>query len=130
MKQLSKILFVDDDPDILTIAKYSLEPMTGIVIQMAHTGKEALAVARKEKPDLIILDVMMPEMDGIEVFEALKADAVLSEIPVVFITAKVQEGELNSYFSRGVFDVIKKPFDPVKFCQIVQTIWERAQSNV
>lgn len=124
-KPLTKILFVDDDLDILTIAKYCLEDLSGVTIKYLTSGEEAIKEALVFEPDLIILDVMMPKMDGVSTFNAMRLLPTLTHIPVVFITAKVQTEELANYYKLGALDVIVKPFDPLMLPATVQNIWKK-----
>jgi two-component system, OmpR family, response regulator len=106
-----KVLIVDDDAHIREIAQMSLED--DFEVMLASSGHEALAVAAGEKPDFILLDRMMPGMDGITTLSRLRQDPELAAIPVIFLTAKVQKHELDSYAQYKVAGVIAKPFDPM-----------------
>ncbi|MCS6801830.1 MAG: response regulator [Chloroflexota bacterium] len=125
MATLAKILLVEDEPDIRAIAKLALEVVGGYTVALAESGAEALAVYQRFQPDLILLDVMMPGMDGIETFDRLRALAGGRLPPVVFMTAKVQRHEVERYRSLGALDVISKPFDPMTLSAVVQRIWDR-----
>lgn len=96
-KNLEKVLFVDDDVDILQILQYSLETKSNIKAVFAHSGEEALEMAHKERPDLIVLDVMMPEMDGPAVLTAIRALSGCDKVPVIFLTGKTAETELDFF---------------------------------
>jgi CheY-like chemotaxis protein len=109
---LQRVLFVEDDPDILTVARMSLEAVGGFQVG----------------PDLILLDVMMPGMDGLEILESLRRLPEAAEIPVVFMTAKVQAREVARYRELGAVDVIAKPFDPMALPVTVRSIWSRLRS--
>jgi two-component system OmpR family response regulator len=124
-KKLSKVLFVDDDEDILTIAKYALKNTPEIEVLVASSGMQALEIALKSHPDLILLDVMMPQMDGVATFEALKKIPTINKTPVVFFTAKVQKNEVEAYFALGALDVLFKPFDPLTLANTMQALWEK-----
>ena len=126
---LKKILFVDDDRDILTIAKYSMENATDKVIKYLNSGEEAIQEALVFNPDLILLDVMMPKMDGISTLNAMRLLPTLSKIPVVFVTAKVQKEELANYSQLGILDVIIKPFDPLTLPSTIEKIWDMHQEK-
>ncbi len=119
--QLSKILLVDDDENIRTIALLSLED--DYQVEIATSGQAALQHAMKSKPDLILLDVMMPGLDGKATFEKLQEIPELAKIPVVFMTAKVQIHEIDFYLKLGAAGVITKPFDPMTLAGDVQNIW-------
>jgi two-component system, OmpR family, response regulator len=122
-KSLTKILFVDDDRDILTIAKYSLESLSDVHVKYLTSGEEAIQEALVFNPDLILIDVMMPKMDGITTLNAMRLIPTLAKIPVVFVTAKVQKEELANYSQLGILDVIIKPFDPLTLAANIKNIW-------
>ena len=128
-KLLNKILFVDDDPDILTIARYCLENSSDITVKYLNSGERAIQEALVFQPDLILLDVMMPNMDGISTLTAMRLLPSLAKIPVVFITAKVQKEELVNYSKLGILDVIIKPFDPLTLASTIQHIWIKYQET-
>ena len=110
---IQKVLMIDDEADIRTVGTLSLEKVGKWSVVTASSGSEGLAQAASEKPDVILLDVMMPGMDGIETFEALRADTGTAGIPVIFMTAKVQRSEVQQYLDLGARGVISKPFDPM-----------------
>jgi CheY-like chemotaxis protein len=112
--EIHSILLVDDEPDIRTIAEMSLSQVGGWKTILASNGAQALELAAKHKPDVILLDVMMPEMDGVSTFKALAAAAETRNIPVIFMTAKVQSHEKADYVGFGAAGVIAKPFDPMR----------------
>jgi len=109
MKKLS-IMVVDDQPDILDIAKTILE-RSGHVVQTADSGMKVFSLLEEKKPDLIILDVVMPHMDGLEVLERLKGTAETSSIPVILLTAKVQKENMLRGYKLGADYYIPKPFN-------------------
>jgi len=121
---LKKILYVEDEPDIRTIAVMSLE-MGGFEIQSCDSGKAALDVVDQFNPDLILLDVMMPNMDGPATLAALRKNPKSQKIPVVFMTAKVQSQEIAAYKKMGALDVIAKPFDPLLLSENILKIWKK-----
>ncbi len=122
-RELNKILLVDDEPDIREVAKLSLEMVGGLEVETCVNGAEALRRVAEIAPDLILLDVMMPEMDGPQTLEAMKAAGLVDSIPVVFMTAKVQSTEVATYKELGAVDVIPKPFDPMTLSEQVKSIW-------
>ena len=128
MHELKRVLFVEDDPDIQTVARMSLEAVGGFTVMACSSGAEALERAAAFAPDLILLDVMMPGMDGLETLEALRRLPQVSRVPVVFMTAKVQAQEVSRYRDAGAADVIAKPFDPMTLPARVRTIWNRLES--
>jgi CheY-like chemotaxis protein len=112
--QRRNILVVDDEEHIREIAAVSLELTQNWNILTAGSGAEALRVAPLLKPDAILLDVMMPEMDGPTTFRALQSDPATSGIPVIFLTAKVQAADRRRFAELGVRSMIAKPFDPLR----------------
>lgn len=120
----NKILYVEDEPDIRTIAKIALETIGKFEVRMCSAGKEALAVVEEYAPDCILLDVMMPGMDGPTVLKALRQIPACAHIPVIFMTAKVQSSEVAQYQALGALGVIPKPFDPMKLAQTVRQLLE------
>jgi two-component system, OmpR family, response regulator len=106
-----RVLLVEDDPDIRRIASLALGVVGGFDVQTAAGGAEALKAISAVVPDLVLLDVMMPEMDGIATLAALRADERLNDVPIVFMTAKVQRGDIERYVQMGAAGVIRKPFD-------------------
>lgn len=113
MSASPRVLCVEDDPDIRTVAQVALETVGGFTVKICSNGEEALREAEAFAPDLILLDVMMPGMDGPATFAGLRRNPSLDEIPVVFMTAKVRPSEIGHYKSLGAVDVIPKPFDPM-----------------
>jgi CheY-like chemotaxis protein len=110
---------IDDEEDIREVAKLSLEMVGGYEVLLARSGAEGLAMAQAEIPDTILLDVMMPEMDGPSTFRKLQEIPATRKIPVIFITAKVQAADQRRFKDLGVTSVIAKPFDPVKLASQV-----------
>jgi two-component system, OmpR family, response regulator len=123
-KALNKILLVEDEADIQEIARISLETIGGFSVHICSNGKEAVEQAPDIMPDLIMLDVMMPGMDGLTTLKNLRQNAKLVNIPVIFMTAKAQPGEMKHYLESGAVGAISKPFDPIKLPQEVTTIWQ------
>ncbi len=109
-----KILVIDDEPDIRELAQMSLEMVSGWQVLTAESGNQGIAKAKQENPDAILLDAMMPDIDGIATFHKLQADPSTKQIPVIMFTAKVQAADRKVFADLGVRDVIAKPFDPVK----------------
>ena len=110
---IQKVLMVDDEPHVRRVAELSLARVGKWTVILAASGPEAIAAAEREQPDLILLDVMMPGMDGLATLSALQGRRALALIPVVFMTAKVQEREIERYLGLGAAGVIRKPFDPM-----------------
>ena len=118
------VLVADDDPDILTLVGFRLE-RAGYEVLPARDGEEALALALERQPDLAILDVMMPKLDGYEVTQRLRKDPATSGMPVILLTARVQEADITRGFEAGADDYIKKPFSPQELRARVQAILGR-----
>ena len=108
---LKTILICDDDPVILRLLQVNLE-LEGFGVLLGHNGEEAVQIAQVEQPDLIILDIMMPRMDGYEACERLKSLDETRDIPVVFLSAKAQQSDIQRGKAFGVADYLTKPFDP------------------
>ena len=128
-RPLQRILLVDDDEDIRRVGALALERVGGFDVEICASGAEALQKAPVFEPDLVLLDVMMPEMDGIAVFEALSEHSDISDIPVVFITAKAQKPEIARYLVVGAIGVIKKPFDPMTLADEIRRIWDKKKDG-
>lgn len=122
-----RVLVVDDEPDIREIAQVSLELTEGWEVLTATCGAEALQRAAEEQPEAILLDVMMPDMDGPTTFRHLREQPSTAGIPVVLLTAKVQAADRRQFSDLGVAGVISKPFDPLTLAQEVRRIleWDR-----
>ncbi len=123
--QLQRILCVEDEPDIQAVARMALELVGGFEVRVCGSGEDALRELQDWVPDLVLLDVMMPGMDGPGTLKALRERPGLAQLPVAFMTAKVQPGEVAQYRALGALDVIAKPFDPMTLSDQVRAIWER-----
>jgi CheY-like chemotaxis protein len=108
-----RILVVDDDPLLREVAQTALELVGGWQVRTAHSGSQAQQQARTERPDAILLDVMMPGVDGPSTVLALRADPATRDIPIIFLTAKVPADGLGEWRPLGLAGVISKPFDPM-----------------
>jgi two-component system OmpR family response regulator len=124
--RLDRILYVEDDADIRLVGAMALEGVGGFTLKTCASGAEALDAAPEFSPQLILLDVMMPEMDGPATLKALRGLAGTAATPVVFMTAKVQPKEVLYYRELGALDVIAKPFDPMTLAREVRAIFDRA----
>ena len=116
-----KILICDDDPVILRLLEVNLE-LEGYDVVLAHDGEEAFEVAKVEKPDLVILDIMMPKMNGYEACEAIKGNESTKDTPIFFLSAKAQASDIELGKSYGVADYITKPFDPNDLLEAVERV--------
>jgi two-component system, OmpR family, response regulator len=124
-KALKKVLCVEDEADIRTVAEMALASVGGFEVLLCSSGAEAIAKAARFKPDIVLLDVMMPGMDGRDTLKALRALPGLATVPAVFLTAKAMPSEVARFKKLGALDVIAKPFDPMTLAEHVKRIWER-----
>ena len=115
-------MLVDDDPSIRRITQIGLTGVGKFEVVLAASGAEALELVMSEKPDLILLDVMMPGMDGPATLSKLRELGVLDRVPVIFMTAKVQKQEVEGYLMLGACGVVSKPFDPMTLSAQVKEI--------
>jgi CheY-like chemotaxis protein len=122
---LDRILLVEDDPDIQAVARLSLERIGRFTLRICPSGLDALAVAPGFRPQMILLDVKLPEIDGPETLARLRQLPALDRTPVVFLTAKSQADEVQGYRKLGAAEVIPKPFDPRSLPGRLQQIWEQ-----
>jgi DNA-binding response OmpR family regulator len=118
------VLAADDDEDILELVAFRLE-RSGYTVLRAHDGEEALRLAQEEQPDLVVLDVMMPKLDGFEVTRRLRADAATSSTPIILLTARAQDADVQMGFDAGADDYLRKPFSPQELRARVQAILGR-----
>jgi len=122
--EIENVLLVDDDANIRLIVKFALEKQTDWSVSVAESGDHALALLDSLKPDLILLDVMMPDIDGPMLLETIRA-RLKSSIPVIFLTAKIQNQEIHRYKTLGAQGLITKPFDPMTLVQQIKNILGR-----
>lgn len=125
-----RILVVDDDDLLREVASYALELIGGWEVRTARSGPEAQASARADRPDAILLDVMMPGVDGPATVAALRADPSTRDVPVIFLTAKLPPDDLGAWGSLGVAGVIGKPFDPMQLAADMARLlgWQEART--
>jgi CheY-like chemotaxis protein len=124
---LRRLTYVEDEPDIRSITEFALKELGGYELDVCASGPEAIERTPGFNPDLIILDVMMPGMDGIETYKRLRAIPKLAATPIVFMTAKAMKHETDRYRALGAADVIAKPFDPIALPDRVREIWLQAR---
>ena len=117
-----KVLVIDDEEDVRYVARLSLGRVGGMTVLEATNGEEGVDRARAEQPDFILLDMMMPGMDGAATFRALRDDAATAHIPVVFLTAKAMASEIRRLKALGATGVILKPFDPMTLAEEIRAI--------
>ncbi len=120
-----KVLLVDDEEDVREIARLSLGRVGGMEVCDASSGPEGVQRAAEEKPDFILLDMMMPEMDGPATLNALRANPETASIPVVFLTAKALPSEIERLRQMGAVGIVTKPFDPMTLADEVRRILGR-----
>lgn len=122
-KPLNRILYVEDEPDIRMVAQMALQAVGGFTVIACASGQEALDAAPGAGADLLLLDVMMPGMDGPTTLKGLRQLPATADTPVIFMTAKVQAAEVAVYKGLGALEVIPKPFDPMELSTQIQRIW-------
>lgn len=123
MRELKKILYAEDEPDVHTLVELTIQTMSDYEIKICNNGKKLLECVEEYKPDLILLDVMMPEMDGPTTFKTLQSKETTKKIPVIFVTAKAQVHEVEKFKEIGSWGVITKPFTLMNLCDEIQEIW-------
>ena len=121
MSDQKRVLVVDDEPDVLLLCRVNLE-FEGYEVATAPDGEAGLEACRELRPDVVLLDVMMPKMDGWQVLEAIKGDDELKHIPVVMLTAKVQDEDQIRGWSAGAAEYITKPFSPLSLSQVISDV--------
>ena len=123
---MRRILIIDDEDDIREVAALSLEATAGWQVLTASSGAEGISTAVASRPDAILMDVMMPGMDGPTAFRHMQEESALDGIPVLFLTAKVQGVDQRRFSNLGVAAVLNKPFDPLTLAQQVSEVlgWE------
>lgn len=119
---IDKILMVDDDAHVRRVAEISLRKLGKWKVTLACSGKEALELAKSQTPDLIIMDLSMPELDGFQTMDRLKESKETAMIPVIFMTGWVQEDELEKCKQKGAVGVIAKPFDPLSLPEQIKSL--------
>ena len=124
MSQMRRVMLVEDDTDIRMILEFSLRKIGGYEVLACPSGQSALAQAPVFRPDLVLLDVMMPDMTGPETLAALRLLPEMRGVPMVFLTAKAMPEEVESLLCHGATGVIVKPFDPVTLPEQIRIYWE------
>jgi DNA-binding response OmpR family regulator len=118
------VLAADDDEDVLELVTFRLE-RSGYTVLQAHDGEEAWELARDARPDLAVLDVLMPKLDGFELTRRIRADEATRRIPIILLTARAQDADVQQGFDAGADDYIRKPFSPQELRARVQAILGR-----
>lgn len=124
-EKLGRVLYIEDEEDIRLVAHIALHQLGGLETKCCANGSQGLEALRSFAAQLVLLDVMMPGMDGPSVLKVLKNDPRYRHIPVVFITAKVQSEEVDHLLSLGAAAVIAKPFDPTTIAEQLCQIWDQ-----
>lgn len=128
MAKKKKILVVDDERHIVRLVEVNLV-RAGYDVVVAYDGVEALEVFAKEKPDMVVLDVMMPRMDGFEVLKKLQSDPASRDVPVIMLTAKAQDADIFRGWSSGVSSYLTKPFNPRELLTFVERIFQSLEDE-
>lgn len=123
MTGLNRVMHVEDDPSIRAIAKIAIETVGGLTLLSCASGEEALQKVQDFSPELILLDVMMPGMDGPSTLARLATLVDLGKVPVLFMTAKVQSSEIAALLALGAAGVVTKPFDPMQLADDLRHHW-------
>lgn len=129
MPALTRILQIDDDPDILAVGEVALQGYGGFEVRGAQTGAEALEAARSFAPQLILLDWMMPDMDGPATLRLLRAAPALARVPVVYLTATVSPRLRDEALASGAVEMLIKPFVPRQLVADLNQIWQRCNTG-
>jgi two-component system, OmpR family, response regulator len=124
-RTLKRILLVEDDPDIQTVTSMALGSFGGYTVHVCSSAAEAIESAAEFLPELILLDVMMPGMDGMDTLRALREIPATASTPVIFLTARVQPADVAKYKLLDSLAVIRKPFEPTALVETIQDIWIR-----
>ncbi|TIC84085.1 response regulator [Nocardioides sp. GY 10127] len=123
---MARILVADDDVDIRELVEFKLSTL-GHEITTVSDGAQAVAAAKADRPDLAVLDVMMPVTSGLEAIRQMRADPDLADLPVILLTARAQESDVESGFDSGADDYITKPFSPRELAARVEALLERSR---
>jgi CheY-like chemotaxis protein len=126
-RKIESVLYVDDDPDICEVVKTTLCMIAGLNVHTAGSGEQAIDLAYELRPDLVLMDVMMPGLDGPSTLKRMREHALLRDIPVIFLTAKVLPAEVARFLQLGAIGVIGKPFDPLKLCDELFALWKHSR---
>jgi len=121
---LQRILLADDEPDILEISRIALETLGGYEVAVCGSGSEFLRLLPGFQPDLVIIDALMPDMNGLELLAEMRRTVGFEDIPAVFLTGLVLERDLRDLRASGAVDIITKPFDPLKLPLRIDCIWK------
>ncbi|MBF9060110.1 response regulator [Rhodobacterales bacterium HKCCSP123] len=128
-KPVPSVLHVDDDEDILAIARLALEVVGGLSIMQCRSGVEAIEMACVKAPDIFLLDVMMPDIDGVDTLRRLRQIRSCRDVPAVFMTAKCSTEDRERLMATGAVAVISKPFDPMTLSSDLAEIWQASRET-
>ncbi len=126
---LRRVMCIEDDADIRLVLDFSLRQLGAYELCLCASGEEAMAMAPRFKPELILLDVMMPGLTGPETLQALREQGQVEGVPVVFLTAKAMQGELEALLTHGASGIIVKPFDPVSLPEDIRIYWQHGKAS-
>jgi len=129
MEAFKRVMCVEDDPDIQMILEFSLHRLGGYELCLCSSGQEALDKVAEFRPQLVLLDVMMPEMSGPQTLVRFRAMNVMRTVPVVFLTAKAMRDEVEALLEHGATGIIVKPFDPVALPQDIRIYWQHGRAS-
>ena len=129
-KALKSILYVEDDLQVRTTAKLVMEVIGKFDVRECSSGREALLAARDFQPDLILLDVLMPELDGVNTLAMLRRMPHLADVPALFVTGLTSEADIARYMDAGAIGVIPKPVLPMRLAGQLQSMWTRHEAAV
>jgi CheY-like chemotaxis protein len=124
MNELKRVVFVEDDPDIAELIDIALNTIGGMSAIGFSSGHMAIKQAAAHAPQMLLLDVMMPEIDGPETLKILRRQSELQDVPAIFLTAKVHPNEIQRLRELGANDVLAKPFDPMNLADKLRSIWQ------
>ena len=127
---LKRIMYVDDDPDLQHIVRLGLETRSGFTVKTCGSGKQALEEITQFQPDLVLLDMVLPDLEGTQLLEMLPERPGKPRVPVIFLTAKIHPGEVEKYIKWGAIGVINKPVSPLTLGRHVREIWEGKYTSV
>lgn len=129
IEPLNRVMCIDDDPGMLQIAKICLQDMAGLTVELCSSGREAVDKSAIFRPQLVLVDMMMPDMDGVETVNRLRSVNDFGELPVILVTAVMGPAEANNCHQANAIAVISKPFDPLCLAERVQSEWLALQES-
>jgi CheY-like chemotaxis protein len=128
LRALQRVLHAEDDPDIQFLLQLTFETFSDFVYACYNNGEELLEALPAFKPDMVLLDMMMPKMNGLQTLAKLKADPLTQHLPVIFLTAKIQPEEVSHYELQGAFAILFKPFELALLPTKLERLWQRYHS--